>query len=287
MSGPARAEPRSDTLTVLSGNLLAGGVGRSRAETRFAGLMAVAGSHRPDVFAAQECLYWDEKNHALLHEAERVLGMHAVLGIAPDSRMHTAVFVRPPLRIAQHRFQQGGIWHHSVTHAVVVWDGPGGAPAGRLRLASLHLSPRNPARRLVEAGELTDYASSALPALLLGDTNTQDETTDLSAASPDALVRFARSGTTIPDTAPINLLLDAGMLDLAATGPGGVAARTTGHWPGKPVRGRPDRALGNRAAAAAVRAFRVVTDAREFTDHDWTLLEIDRAALAEPTRDGR
>ena len=282
MTGPQQRGAAPDTLTVLSGNLLAGGVGRSRRETRFENLMAVADSLRPDVFAAQECLYFDEDDHRLLHEAERALDMRAVLGISPRTRMHTAILVRPPLRITAHRVNRGGIWHHSVTHAVIAWDRRGDIPAGRLRVASLHLSPRNPARRLLEAGELTDYAASPLPAFLLGDTNTEDKHTDLSDASPDVRVRYVLPGTKIADAAPITLLLNAGMIDLAPPGPDGAPARTSGHWPGKPVRGRPDRALGNRAAAAAVRAFHTITDARAFTDHDWTLLVLDRAALADP-----
>jgi endonuclease/exonuclease/phosphatase family metal-dependent hydrolase len=269
------------SITLLSANLLAGGIGRSRREERFAPLMAIAAQQRADIYAVQEALHWDEQNDRLLREAEQRLGMSGVLGISPRTRMHTALFVRAPLRIVEDRVDHGGIWHHSVTHALVAWDAHDGVPAGRLRVASVHLSPRNPARRLLEAGELTDYGASPEPAVLLGDTNTQDEHTDLTGAPPDVLVRYARLGTGIPDTSPIDLLLGAGLRDLAPPGPGGgPPARTTGHWPGKEVAGRPDRILGNAAAAAAVIGFAVVTAARHLTDHDWPSARLNPAALA-------
>ena len=277
-------EPRgAGALTLLSGNLLAGGIGRSRTEQRFPALMAVAAQLRPHVYAAQECLYWDERGERLFREAEERLGMTGVLGISPRTRMHTALFVRAPLRIVEHRVDHGGIWHHSVTHALVARDEHDGIPAGRLRVASVHLAPRNPARRLLEAGELTDYGASPEPAVLLGDTNTEDEHTDLTGAPPDVLARYARLGTEVPDTSPIDLLLSAGLRDLASPGPGGgPPARTTGHWPGKTVAGRPDRILANPAAAAAVTEFAVVTAARHLTDHDWLSARLKPAALTVP-----
>jgi endonuclease/exonuclease/phosphatase family metal-dependent hydrolase len=268
-------------LTLLSGNLLAGGIGRSRTEQRFPALMDVAAQHHPHVYSAQECLYWDEQNHRLLHAAEKRLGMSGVLGISPRTRMHTALFVRAPLRIVEHRVDAGGIWHHSVTHALIAWDEHEGIPAGRLRVASVHLSPRNPARRLLEAGELTDYGAASEPAVLLGDTNTQDEHTDLSGAPPGVLARFARLGTDIPDTAPIDLLCSAGLWDLAPTSLfGGPPVRTTGHWPGKPVAGRPDRALANSAAVHAFSDYTVITEARALTDHDWLRLRYQPPATS-------
>lgn len=283
MSGAATSaiSPAAKTLTLLSGNLLSGGIGRSRNENRLTDLMDIAATVRPDVYAAQECLYFDQQDYRLFHRAEELLGMVGVLGISPRTRMHTALFVRPPLRIAEHRVSSGGIWHHSVTHAVVVWDAHDGVPAGRLRVASVHLSPRNPARRLLEAGELTDYGASPEPAVLLGDTNTEDEHTDLSGAPPELLARFARLGTDIPDTAPIDLLCSAGLWDLAPPAPfGGPPVRTTGHWPGKPVAGRPDRALANSAAVHAFTDYAVITEARDLTDHDWLRLSLRPAALA-------
>ncbi|HEV2347910.1 MAG TPA: endonuclease/exonuclease/phosphatase family protein [Actinocrinis sp.] len=284
----AAISPAVRSLTLLSGNLLAGGIGRSRSEVRVTDLMDIAAKIRPDVFAAQECLYFDENDHRLFHQAEELLGMRGVLGISPRTRMHTAVFVRAPLRIAEHRVYSGGIWHHSVTHAVVVWDAHDGVPAGRLRVASVHLSPRNPTRRLLEIAELTDYGAASEPAVLLGDTNTEDEHTDLSGASRDMLVRYARLGTRIPDTAPIDLLRSAGISDLADPKTDALAfaipreppARTTGHWPGKQVAGRPDRILANAPAAAAVTEFAVVTAARHLTDHDWPCARLNPAALA-------
>jgi endonuclease/exonuclease/phosphatase family metal-dependent hydrolase len=276
---------QSAVLTVLCANLLSGGIGRSRGEHRFPELMDIVARLRPDVFAVQECLYWDEHDHRLFGQAQRRLGMTGVLGISPRTRMHTAVFVRAPLRLAEWRIDRGGIWHHSATHALVEWDARGQIPSGRLRVGSMHLSPRNPARRLLEAGELTGYGASPDPAVLLGDTNTQDEHTDLSAAPADLLARYARLGTTIPDTASVDLLTSAGLVDLAVltAEPGAVPTRTTGHWPGKQhVRGRPDRALGNPRVTAALVDITVVAATGHPSDHGWLLVGLDKAVLAAP-----
>lgn len=284
-TAPAVGAAAPAALTLVSANLRAGGVGRSRTETRLPALLDHLADLRADVLACQELLSFDEHDRRLLHQAEQRLGMAGVLGISVQTGMHTGVFVRPPLRIAESRVSSGGIWHHSVTHTLIAWDEHDSVRAGRLRVASVHLHPRNPARRLLEAGELTDYAASPAPALLLGDFNTEDAHTDLSTAPGHVAARFARLGTRVPDTDPLDLLRSAGMSDLAqaVAGPGGVPARTTGHWPGASVRGRPDRALGNPAAAVALLDVRIATAARMVTDHDWPIVRLDTAALATGT----
>jgi endonuclease/exonuclease/phosphatase family metal-dependent hydrolase len=283
------APPRP--LALLSGNLLAGGIGRSRTETRFEPLLRLAAELRPDVAAFQEALYWDEDDHRLLHEAERLLGMRGLLGISPRTRMHTVVFVRPPLRVTAHRVYCGGIWHHSATRAVIAWDTDQTSEAGRITLVNAHLSPRSPARRILEAEELTDLAIPGNLTLLAADTNTPDRHTDLSTATARELVRDAHPGTRTPDTTPIDRLLRAGFLDLADLHGAPRPARTTGYWPGKPIASRPDRLLATPAAANLLEAFDVIdtSELRALSDHLWLLgrfrVRIPRPAPAHA--DGR
>ncbi len=271
MTGRAR-------ISLLSANLLAGGIGRSRTEQRFAPLLEALAEQEPDVLALQECLYWDQDEHRLWDKAQQRLGMSGVLGISADTGMHTALLVRAPLRIAAHRVDHGKRWHHSVTHALVVWDEHGALAPGRLRVASIHLAPRNPLQRDWEAGELTDYAASDDPAVLLGDTNTPDRHTNLDDAPAHVLARYARVGTRIPDCGAIDRLVHAGMTDLADTADtgavdlatsGAAPARTTGHWPGHRVYSRPDRILANPAAAALLHDYTVITAAGHLSDHHW------------------
>lgn len=261
------------SLTLLSGNLLAGGIGRSRTETRFEPLLRLAAELQPDLAAFQEALYWDEDDHRLLHEAERLLGMRGLLGISPRTRMHTVIFVRPPLRVTAHRVYSGGIWHHSATRAVIAWDTDQTSEAGRITLVNAHLSPRSPARRILEAEELSDLAIPGNLTLLAADTNTPDRRTDLSAATARELARDACLGTRAPDTTPIDRLLSAGFLDLADLNGAPRPARTTGYWPGKPIASRPDRLLATPAAANVLEAFDVIDtpELRALSDHLWLL----------------
>jgi hypothetical protein len=269
VTSPGTALPRA--LTVLSGNLLAGGIGRSRSETRFEPLLRLAAELQVDAAAFQEALYFDEDDYRLLHQAEHLLGMRGLLGISPRTRMHTAIFVLPPLRVTAHRVHAGGIWHHSATRAVIAWDADQTSEAGRITLISAHLSPRSPTRRILEAEELTDLAVPGTVTLLAADTNTPDRHTDLSTATARELARDARPGTRTPDTTPVDRLLRAGLLDLAELTVAARPARTTGYWPGKPVASRPDRLLATPAAASLLEGFDVIDtpELRALTDHLW------------------
>lgn len=265
------APPRP--LTLLSGNLLAGGIGRSRTERRFEPLLRIAAELQPDAAAFQEALYWDEDDHRRLHEAEHLLGMHGLLGISPRTHMHTAIFVRPPLRVTAHRVHAGGIWHHSATRAVIAWDTDETSEAGRITLVNAHLSPRSPTRRILEAEELTELAVPGTLTLLAADTNTPDRRTDLSTATARELARDARPDTRTPDTTPVDRLLRAGFLDLADLNGATRPARTTGYWPGKPIASRPDRLLATPAAANLLEGIDVIDtpELRALTDHLWLL----------------
>ena len=259
------------SLTLLSGNLLAGGIGRSRTETRFEPMLRLAAALQPDIAAFQEALYWDEDDHRLLHEAEHLLGMRGLLGISPRTRMLTAIFVRLPLRVTAHRVHAGGIWHHSATRAVIAWDTDQTSEEGRITLVNAHLSPRSPTRRILEAEELTELAVPGNLTLLAADTNAPDRHTDLSTATARELARDAGPGTRTPDTTPVDRLLRAGFLDLADLNGATRPARTTGHWPGKPIASRPDRLLATPAIANLLETFDVIDtpELRALTDHLW------------------
>jgi hypothetical protein len=199
--------------------------------------------------------------------------MHGLLGISPRTRMHTAISVRPPLRVTAHRVYSGGIWHHSATRAVIAWDADETSEAGRITLVSAHLSPRSPARRILEAEELTELAVPGTLTVLAAETNTPDRHTDLSTATARELARDARLGTRTPDTTPVDRLLRAGFLDLAELNDAGRPARTTGYWPGKPIASRPDRLLATPAAANLLETFDIVDtpELHALTDHLWLL----------------
>jgi hypothetical protein len=275
--------PQPGALTLLSGNLLAGGIGRSRTETRFKPLLRIAADLKADAAAFQEALYWDEDDYRRLHEAEELLGMYGLLGISPTTRMHVAIFVRPPLRVTAHRVYSGGIWHHAALRATIAWPGGAAGGAGRITLVNAHLSPRSPARRILEAEELADHADPHALVWLAADTNTPDRHTDLSTATARELARDARPGTRTAETTPVDRLLDAGFVDLADPDGTTLPARTTGYWPGKAIASRPDRILATAAAAERTAGFEVIDtpELRALTDHRWLRARI-HARVPQP-----
>ena len=273
-SPPARGSEgnAATSVKILTFNLLSGGIGRSRAERRFEGLLQVIQESGAHAACLQECLYWDENDARLLHLAERVLGMRAVLGLSPRTRMHTAILVRPPLWIAETRVLADGIWHHSAVRAVVGWDGGGDQ---RMLLVSAHFAARRRQRRLLEAEDLCGHfepeAERGQMVVVGIDTNTPDEQLPAEPLNTGQASRFLHEGG--PDTRPVEVLAAAGLTDAAPVGPAG-AERTTGHWPGH-FPDRPDRLLVSRAAAAALRApARVLETADEISDHRPLLAEL-------------
>lgn len=275
-------------LTVLTGNLLAGGVGRSHTEKRFNHLIQAAADQNPDIMCFQECLDWDDHANALWRQARERLGMRGVLGRSPTG-MHTALLARPPLRIEKPAVDSGGIWHHSATRALIAWDADGDTPAGAITVVSVHLHPHSPARRLLEAEQLSALADPAHPALLAGDFNTPDPNADLTGLPAHRLVRVALPDTRVPDTRPVDRLTEAGFADLGATAHragdgGGRFAPTTGHWPGKPHADRPDRILANTPASAAIDAIEVVDGVAHLTDHLWLRCRVHPDRLTDRHR---
>jgi endonuclease/exonuclease/phosphatase family metal-dependent hydrolase len=255
------------SITVLSGNLMAGGIGRSRQETRFKHLMAAAAQQCADVVCFQECLYWHEDDNRLLHRAEDALGMRGLLCVTPTG-MDVAVFVRKPLHVVASRHITGGVWRHGAIRAVVVWPADGDLPSGQMTIGSVHLSARSPAQRMLEVEQITTWFDADELTAVLGDYNVPDAHTDLAGADPRVLAALALLGSTEPDVRPIQRMIDAGFLDLASRG--GVRPEpTTGHWPGKNLVNRPDRMMVSPPLAKLIDTVETVHDVADFTDHLW------------------
>lgn len=275
-------QPGGRSIRLLTGNLLSGGVGRSRGESRFEPLMQIAAAQDADLACFQECLYFAEGGHRLFHRAEAILGMRGLLGMTASGQ-HVALFVRAPLAVAGSRMLPTPVWHHGAIKAEIAYPRAGAQP-GRMTVASVHLSPRSPAQRLHEAEQLVEYVESDGFAVIAGDTNTADQDTDLNSAPPR--MRAARSlvGTTTPDVRPITRLADAGFIDAAALT--GKRQSTTGHWPGHAVSARPDRILLSPLAAAGLERVSLVSEVAEYSDHLWLTADLLVPGLVLPDRRG-
>jgi endonuclease/exonuclease/phosphatase family metal-dependent hydrolase len=263
--------PDRPWVRVLTGNLLSGGVGRSRTEDRFDALMEVAAAQDADIACFQECLYFADGDHRLLHRAERVLGMRGLLGITPHDQ-HVAVFVREPLVVARHRALPDRVWHHGAVMAELLLprDGVVGGSVS-MTVVSAHLSPRSPGQRLLEAEQLVDYVRGRW-AVIAGDMNTADPDTDLMRAPDRLRAALAEVGTQVPDVRAMTRLADAGFLDAASLV--GACQETTGHWPGRDFALRPDRILLSREAAAQLRSVRRVEQVAPYSDHLWLTADV-------------
>lgn len=255
----------ANVVTLVSANLLTGGLGGSRAEGRFDALMHAAGRQQADVVCFQECMWFADDDRRLLYRAERILGMRGVLGRVRTG-LHVAVFVRAPLAVTASRTLSGGLWHHGALRVDLALPGPGGSET-ELTVVSAHLSPRSPAQRLLEAEQLIEHVPAKGLVLLGMDANTADADTDLSGISPRLRAGLALPGSTVPDLRPIQRLADAGFADVAEL----LDSRkpTTGHWPGHELVNRPDRILAGPQAAHAIESIEVVEEVATITDHLW------------------
>ena len=275
-------QPGGRSIRLLTGNLLSGGVGRSRGESRFEPLMKIAAAQDADLACFQECLYFAAGGHRLFHRAEAILGMRGLLGMAPSGQ-HVAVFVRAPLLVAGSRMLPTAVWHHGAFKAEIAYPRAGAEP-GVLTVASVHLSPSSPAQRLGEAEQLVEYVESDGFAVIAGDTNTADHDTDLSGATPRMRAAKSLVGSATPDVRPIARLTDAGFFDAAALT--GKRQSTTGHWAGHGLSARPDRILLSPTAAAGLERVSVVPEVAEYSDHLWLTADLLVPRLVLPDRRG-
>lgn len=275
-----RAEGR--IIRLLTGNLLSGGVGRSRGETRFEPLMRTAAALDVDVACFQECLFFEEGDHRLFHRAEAILGMRGLLGLTAEDQL-VAIFVRAPLAVTGSRMLPTPAWHHGALKAEIAYPRADAEP-GRITVATAHLSPRSPEQRLGEAEQLVDYVESDGYAVIAGDMNTADEDADLSDAPPRVLAALALVGTKTPDVRSMTRLADAGFTDAATLI--GKREATTGHWRTHAMPGRPDRILLSPAAAAGLQGVRRITEVAEHSDHMWLAADLLIPDLTVAARDG-
>jgi exodeoxyribonuclease-3 len=103
----------------------------------------------PSVVVFQECKHWDGDDYGTFHAAERLLGMRGLLAPSAHHGCHLAVFIRGDagLRVVKQRNEHGDEWWHGIVCMVVEADGF----PWPLQLASCHLAPSSPERRLEEA----------------------------------------------------------------------------------------------------------------------------------------
>jgi endonuclease/exonuclease/phosphatase family metal-dependent hydrolase len=267
---------------LMTFNILAGGIGRSRREERFDPVMDVIRTAEPHAVALQECLYWEQDDYRLMHRAERATGMRAVIGLAPNG-MHVAILVRAPLWIEETRVINGGVWRVGAIRALCGWEGGG---ENRMYLVSAHLSARRKERRILEVEDLAPHiepeAERGAIVVVGTDTNTPDKHLDVSELTTPGLVSRWLGEDGRPDTRAVDLLEAAGFTD-AAQVDGKVPERTTGHWPGHTVKDRPDRFMNSAAAArCALGPARIVPQAAAWADHLPLVQEL-ALPLASPT----
>jgi endonuclease/exonuclease/phosphatase family metal-dependent hydrolase len=246
---------------LVTANILAGGIGRSRRETRLAPILERLASLNAQVIAVQEALWWDEDDFERFHLAERVLGMRGVLG-REASGMHTALFIAPPLVIRRSRVIDGAPWRHGAVHAEVT------TPSGtELVLGCVHLSPRSPTQRVLEAEALATWWQPSGYTVVAGDYNSPDADLDVTGVRPYIRAELVLPGTGIIDTRATDHLVERGFVDLAARD-GEERAATAGH--GRDVANRCDRYMASPDAAAIAGKVEVIkTGDLELSDHDW------------------
>ncbi|MFE2726332.1 endonuclease/exonuclease/phosphatase family protein [Kitasatospora sp. NPDC059327] len=173
-----------------------------------------------DVLFRQEMTHSAADGGRLLHEAERMLGMRGFLGpSAPaESPNPCGLFVR------EDTFRVTGVWPQEKDWwlppcAVSVRYAEAGVP---LQLASVHLSYRSPARRQIEAGNMTTWQRPNLAVLLGGDFNSYSGSGIEQQPFPDwphipdrtHQEHRTRAGS-VTDTEPDRILTAAGIDDVA------------------------------------------------------------------------
>ena len=223
--------------------------------------------------AIQECKDWDLGNFRTLHLAERLLGMRGFLSPSAHHGCHLAVFVRESagLRVVEQRHERGNEWWHGVACVLVEADGF----SQPLQLASCHLAPSSPARRLAEAESFALVAERG-PLIAGGDWNA------LPASDPEPPGPVTGKHRRKLDRRAAEALEELGLLDagahLADVTP------TVGHASKLPY--RCDRVYAS-LPAAAITGHTVITSADEESDHRPVIAEFDLAWAADTATGGQ
>lgn len=250
-------------LTFATWNIKGGGAGAGDA-ARLRRQMAVLAGLGLSAAAIQECKYWDRGNFRTFHLAERLLGMRGFLCPSAHHGCHLAVFIREDagLRITEQRHEQGNEWWHGVACVLVEAEG---FPQP-LQLASCHLAPSSPARRLAEAEAFALVAGRG-PLIAGGDWNA------LPAGDPEPAGPVSGRCRRKLDRGPAEALEEIGLLDVGAhmrdTTP------TVGH--DSELRYRCDRVY-TALPAGSVTGYEVITSADDESDHRPVVAEFDLSA---------
>lgn len=243
------------TWNTLSGGIDAGDTVRLRRQ------MALLTSLSPTAVGLQECKDWDRENYRALHLAERLLGMRGFLAQSAHHGCHLAIFIREDagLRVTEQRHEHGDEWWHGVACILVEAEG---FPQP-LQLASCHLAPSSPERRLAEAEA---FALVAKRGLLIagGDWNA------LPASDPEPPGPVSGEHRRKLDRRAAQALEELGLLDVAAHARD--TTPTVGHASKLPY--RCDR-IYTTLPPEAITSYQVITTADDESDHRPVIAEFD------------
>ena len=262
-------------LRVMTWNIRTGGRDRGGPD-RLDRVVTVVTEQRPDVLALQELRDFDRGG--LLADVAGRVGMVPHLARSCVGQP-VAVLVRAPWRVL-HAGRVRRPFHHATARVVV------GTAGGPLTVFSTHLNPYTGGRRRMEADWLAAdlRRSGGELALLAGDLNTLDPTTDHTERLAGLSIRYRRrhlrrDGRTV-DTRAVSRLLTAGLVDLYPAGGGSEAdgfTVPTRHGGAEFAPMRLDYLLGTPAVAAVTRRVRVVRggEADRASDHYPVVAELE------------
>lgn len=272
-------------MRVMSYNILHGGRD-DRDERRWIVAAQVIRRADPDILLIQEACGFDGDGYRLLFESEDDLGMRGLLAVAPRTGRHTAVFVRPGVRLLRFDADSTHFRHAMarVTVAAPDFDRP-------VTVASIHLPRADSARRREEARLLAGLAASGGYVIVGGDTNGAalgDPSSVPNLLPSGRLWRSLSAGRATPtpmgDGEVLEYLRAAGFADAAAVL--GEIARPTVPTAGFPaaerVPFRSDHLLLSPPLVTSLVGYRVIDDEDTNTasDHLPIVIDLDPGRLA-------
>jgi endonuclease/exonuclease/phosphatase family metal-dependent hydrolase len=221
--------------------------------------------------AVQECKDWEKGNFRTFHLAERLLGMRGFLSESAHHGCHLAVFVREGagLRVTEQRHERGNEWWHGVACVLVEAEGL----SRPLQLASCHLAPSSPERRLAEAESFALITERGLT-VAGGDWNA------LPAGDPEPPGATGKHRRKL-DRRAAQALEELGLLDVGSCL--GDTTPTVGH--ASTLAYRCDRVYAT-VPAAAITGYEVITSADGESDHRPVVAELDLAVAGADARAG-
>lgn len=242
-----------------------------------------------DLYALQECNFWDLLGQRRLHQARRQLGMSTAYLAEANSttagyRFHTALLANPRWDTIGQGAERNK-YHHvlgwanaRVDDSDAVWS-----------IRHIHLDPFSPAHRTAEVEPLQTLAAPGRLSLVLGDANTlgvghpEPDWSPLPRHLHHTQLVPDEHGQLVADRAASTVLENAGFID-AAHHFGD--HRPTGGFGKNDVERRQDLFLLSPALAEAIVAYEVYSEPIEegFSDHCAISLTLDCDQLvARPT----